>query len=198
LNPASLREAGKKNAEPERYAGQVSTFQEHGIQVNASFVLGFDHDDHGTFERTVAWIERQRMACATFHILTPYPGTPLFRMLEREGRILHRDWSRYDTCHCVFVPRQMSPEDLEKGYGWCYRRLFSAASIWRRRPPDRRSFPAYFGGSILYKKMNWFWPLLTRTRATHAVWRPLIALARRRHEALGRTQCKLKSINLLT
>ncbi len=188
LNPASLRESGKNNTEPERYAVQVSTFQKHGIQVNASFVFGFDHDDPGTFERTVAWIERQRLACATFHILTPYPGTPLFRRLDKEGRILHRDWSRYDTCHCVFEPRQMSPEDLEKGYGWCYRRLFSAASILHRRPPDRGSFLAYFGGSILYKKMNWLWPLLTKTRATHAVWRPLIALARRRHAAaLGRT-----------
>jgi ribosomal protein S18 acetylase RimI-like enzyme len=118
LNQASLAEAGKRNASTKRYAGQIAVFHDRHIQVNASFVFGFDHDDRGTFERTVAWIERQRLACATFHILTPYPGTPLFRKLDREGRILTRDWSRFDTGHAVFVPKLMSPEDLEEGYAW--------------------------------------------------------------------------------
>jgi radical SAM superfamily enzyme YgiQ (UPF0313 family) len=178
LNPASLAEAGKRNACAERYTNQVAIFHDRHIQVNASFVLGFDHDDFGTFERTVAWIERCRLACATFHILTPYPGTPLFRRLEREGRIMDRDWSRYNTCHAVFMPKLMSPDELEQGYAWCYKRLFSTRSIWCRRPQEAGSIPAYLAGSILYKKMNWLWPALTRARMTHAVWRPLIALSR--------------------
>jgi radical SAM superfamily enzyme YgiQ (UPF0313 family) len=181
LNQASLAEAGKRNARSDRYAGQIAVFHDRHIQVNASFVFGFDHDDRGTFERTVAWIERQRLACATFHILTPYPGTPLFRKLDREGRILNRDWSQFDTGHAVFVPKLISPEELEDGYAWCYRRLFFIRSIWRRRPEDAGSVPAYLAGSILYKKMNWLWPLLTRARLTHAVWRPLIALSHRLH-----------------
>ncbi len=183
VNHDSLAEAGKRNASSRRYASQVSVFHDHNIQVNASFVFGFDHDDPGIFERTAAWIEQHRLACATFHILTPYPGTPLFRRLERDGRILTRDWSRYDTTHAVFTPHLMGPEDLERGYAWCYRRLFSTGSIWRRRPQDRAFLPAYLAGSILYKKMNWLWPRLTRARATHAAWHPLIALARRRHMA---------------
>ena len=80
------------------------------------------------------------MECATFHILTPYPGTPLFRQMEAEGRLLHRDWAKYDTAHVVFRPKQMTPEELFLGYDWLYRRLFSHASIWRRRPPE---FPHY-------------------------------------------------------
>jgi radical SAM superfamily enzyme YgiQ (UPF0313 family) len=174
LNPASLAEAGKRSACSERYADQVAIFQDRHIRVNASFVFGFDHDDFGTFERTVAWIERRRLACATFHILTPYPGTPLFRKLEREGRVIDRDWSRYDTGHAVFMPKLMRPEELEQGYAWCYRRFFSTRSIWCRRPREAGSVPAYLAGSILYKKMNLLWPVLTRTRLTHAVWRPLI------------------------
>ena len=66
----------------------------YGIQVNGCFVLGFDHDRKDVFERTAEWIEENRLECATFHILTPYPGTPLFRQMESEGRLLHRDWSR--------------------------------------------------------------------------------------------------------
>jgi radical SAM superfamily enzyme YgiQ (UPF0313 family) len=183
VNPASLTETGKKNASAEKYAAQVSVFHGHHIQVNASFVFGFDHDDPGTFERTVAWVEHYRLACATFHILTPYPGTPLYLRMEHDGRLLTRDWSRYDTAHAVFAPRLMSPAELEEGYAWCYRELFSARSIWRRRPRNAAALPSYLAGSFLYKKMNWFWPRLTRARATHAVWHPLIALARRHHRA---------------
>ena len=85
---------------------------DYGIQVNGSFVLGFDHDRTDVFARTAEWIEENRLECATFHILTPYPGTPLFRQMEAEGRLLHRDWTLYDTAHVVFRPKHMTPEEL--------------------------------------------------------------------------------------
>ena len=84
--------------------------------MNGSFVLGFDHDRPEVFERTTDWIEQNRLECATFHILTPYPGTPLFRQMDSEDRLLHRDWSRFDTAHIVFRPKQMSIRQLENGY----------------------------------------------------------------------------------
>src|SRR5438067_6176133 len=93
------------------------------------------------FEKTVAWIEANRLECATFHILTPYPATPLFRQMESQGRLLHRDWTLYDTAHAVFRPKHMTPEELEHGYAWIYQRLFSHTSIWRRRPEDWRAVP---------------------------------------------------------
>ncbi|MCB9850512.1 MAG: DUF4070 domain-containing protein [Phycisphaerales bacterium] len=80
-------------------------------------------------------------------ILTPYPGTPLFRKLDEDGRLLHRDWERYDTAHAVFQPRHMTPQQLEEGYAWCYRRLFSHASIWKRRPADPRAVIPYLAMS---------------------------------------------------
>src|SRR5580693_6842043 len=115
-----LVEANKKTPSPEDYARRVAILHDHGIQVNGSFVLGFDHDGREVFERTVAWIEAARLECATFHILTPYPGTPLFRQFESQGRLLHRDWDKYDTAHVVFQPRHMSCDELDYGYGWCY------------------------------------------------------------------------------
>jgi radical SAM superfamily enzyme YgiQ (UPF0313 family) len=149
--------------------------------VNGSFVLGFDHDRPDVFERTVEWVEANRLECATFHILTPYPGTPLFRQLEAEGRILHRDWDKYDTGHVVFQPKHMSAEQLDSGYAWCYSKLFSHRSIWQRRPGDNKAVPAYLAMSYLYKRSNRFWHLLIRQRLTAAMWRPLIELSRRRH-----------------
>jgi radical SAM superfamily enzyme YgiQ (UPF0313 family) len=129
----------------------------------------------------VEWVEVNRLECATFHILTPYPGTPLYRQMKSEGRLLHTDWSRYDTAHVVFRPRHMSPEELYEGYAWCYRRLFSHASIWRRRPSDWRAILPYLAMSYLYKRSNRLWSMLIRNRWTHAVWRPLVEMTRRRH-----------------
>ena len=186
LNRENLRAAGKRSPPPEDYGRRVRIFHDVGIQVNGSFVLGFDADGPEVFEHTAAWIEEQRLECATFHILTPYPGTPLFRRLEAEGRLLHRDWELYDTAHAVFRPLRMSAEELETGYAWLYRRLFSPASIWARRPEDARAVLPYLAMSVLYKKTNRIWPRLIRHRLVGPMWRPLIALSRRRHLSFRR------------
>jgi len=181
LTGENLDDARKKTPRPEDYARRVEIFHHYGIQVNGSFVLGFDHDRPDIFERTTRWIEENRLECATFHILTPYPGTPLYRQLEAEGRLLHRNWDLYDTSHAVFRPRHMSPEELEEGYAWCYRRLFSLSSIWRRRPPHLVEILPYLAMSCLYKRSNFLWAFLIRHRLTHAVWYPLVEATRRRH-----------------
>jgi radical SAM superfamily enzyme YgiQ (UPF0313 family) len=181
LTEANLEASRKRGPRPDEYAGCVRVFHDHGVQVNGSFVFGFDHDGPDVFEESVAWIEDNRLECATFHILTPYPGTPLFRRLEREGRILHRDWSRYDTGHAVFRPTRMSPDELEEGYVRCYRRVFSHRSIWKHRPADPRAVLPYLAMAYLYKRSNGLWRFLIRHRLTAAVWRPLIEATRRRH-----------------
>jgi len=181
LTDENLAGAGKKTPKTADYARRVRMLHDNGIQVNGSFVLGFDHDRKDVFARTADWIEENRMECATFHILTPYPATPLFRQMDAECRLLHRDWSLYDTAHAVFRPRNMSPEELEEGYAWIYRRLFSHASIWRRRPADPRAVPPYLAMSYLYKRSNRFWRFLIRHHLVHAVWSPLVDLTRRRH-----------------
>ncbi|MEZ6091989.1 MAG: radical SAM protein [Pirellulaceae bacterium] len=181
LQNDNITDAKKKSPRTEDYARRVEVLHRHGIQVNGSFVLGFDHDREDVFERTVNWVEENHLECATFHILTPYPGTPLFRQMESEGRLLHTDWSKYDTANVVFQPKHLTPEQLAAGYQWCYRRLFSTASIWRRRPKDWRAVPAYLAMSYLYKRSNRFWHLLIKHRMTARVWRPLVELTRRRH-----------------
>ena len=173
--------ANKKSPRTEEYARRVELLHQNGIQVNGSFVLGFDHDQRDVFERTVEWVEENRLECATFHIMTPYPGTPLFRQMQSEGRLLHQDWSKYDTANVVFQPKHMSPEELAEGYEWCYRKLFSTASIWRRRPSDWRAVPAYLAMSFLYKRSNRFWHLLIKYQLTARVWRPLVEWTRWRH-----------------
>ncbi len=181
LNEINLNAAGKRSAVPEDFARRVQIFHDNGIQVNGSFVLGFDHDRPDVFERTVQWIEENRLECATFHIMTPYPGTPLYKELQAAGRIVHEEWSLYDTAHVVFEPAQMTAEELFEGYEYCYQQLFSHRSIWRRRPRDWRAVLPYLAMSYLYKRSNLIWHWLIRLRLTAVVWRPLIELSRRRH-----------------
>lgn len=182
LSAENLYDANKKKTpNPEEYCRRVEIFHRNGIQVNGSFVFGFDHDTPDVFERTVEWIEKNRLECATFHILTPYPGTPLFRQMEREGRLLHKDWDLYDTAHVVFRPKIMTPDELEEGYAWSYQRLFSHRSIWRRRPVDIRTVLPYLAMSYLYKRSNLLWKFLIQHRLTATAWRPLVNCSRKRH-----------------
>lgn len=188
LTEENLLQARKRTPQPEDYARRVGILHDWGIQVNGSFVLGFDHDRPDCFQQLTDWIEGCRMENATFHILTPYPGTPLFRQMEAEGRLLHRKWELYDTAHCVFRPRHMEPEVLEAGYSWCYERLFSRESIWKRRPEQFSTALAYIARTYLYKRSNRFWEFLIRHRLVSTVWRPLVGVTRwqRFHSLRGR------------
>jgi hypothetical protein len=106
--------------------------------------------------------------------------------MEAQGRILHRDWTLYDTAHAVFQPKHMTPAELEQGYAWIYQRLFSHASIWRRRPrvetwKDLQAVPLYLAMSYLYKRSNRFWHLLIKHDLVNPVWKPLVEMTRWRH-----------------
>src|SRR6516225_5170845 len=181
LSDSNLADAHKKTPKTSDYARRVRILHDYGIQVNGSFVLGFDHDRKDVFSRTAEWVEENCLECATFHILTPYPATPLYRQMEAEGRLLHRDWSLYDTAHAVFRPKHMSPEELEEGYAWIYQRLFSHASIWRRRPQEWRGVAPYIAMSYLYKRSNRFWRFLIKHDLVSTIWRPLVEMTRVRH-----------------
>ena len=194
LTDENLADARKKTPKVKDYARRVRMLHENGIQVNGSFVLGFDHDRSDVFAKTADWIEDNRLECATFHILTPYPATPLFRRIESEGRLLHRNWDLYDTAHAVFRPKHMSAEDLEEGYAWLYQRLFSCSSIWRRRPNDWRACAPYLAMSYLYKRSNLFWRLLIKYNLVQPAWRPLVELTRLRHLRFRRELAAMDSL----
>ncbi|MBI2950397.1 MAG: hypothetical protein HYY23_22440 [Verrucomicrobia bacterium] len=77
----------------------------------------------------------------------------------------------------------MSAEELQLGYDWLYRRLFSLASIWRRRPSQLAAVLPYLAMSCLYKRSNRLWRLLIKHRLVHAAWSPLVRWTRLRHVA---------------
>ena len=87
----------------------------------------------------------------------------------------------------------MTPEELEHGYAWIYQRLFSHASIWRRRPEDWRAVAPYLAMSYLYKRSNRFWHQLIKHHLVHTVWRPLVEMTRVRHVRYRKTLAREES-----
>ena len=114
------------------YAEVCRRFHDAGIMINGSFVFGFDCDGPDVFDRTLEFTVENKILTASFHVLTPLPGTRAFARLEAEGRILHRNWTLYDTYHAVFRPRRMTPEQLEAGYSHAKRQFATCGSILRR------------------------------------------------------------------
>jgi radical SAM superfamily enzyme YgiQ (UPF0313 family) len=153
-----------------QYAAAIRRLHEHGVMINASFVFGMDDDDPDVFARTVEWAVAQGIETSTFHILTPYPGTPLERRLTAQERVTTHVWDRYDTRHAVFRPARMSAEDLERGYWGAYRDFYRWSSIWKAAfsHGDLREHArhlAYTGG---WKKLEPMWDLAIRSGKVHA------------------------------
>ncbi len=135
LSDANLKDAGKKHNVVKKYDNQVKRLKDAGIRILANFVFGFDHDDKSVFERTVEFILRHEID-AYLTILTPYPRTRLRERLLKENRVLHSDWSRYDTSHCVTIPKLMKPDELEEGYLWAYEQIYPGKEVVVKDPEE--------------------------------------------------------------
>ena len=134
LSPASLAYINKKMNVVEEYEEAVRRIHSYGIAIQGSFIFGFDEDDSRVFETVLRFTQKVGLETACFAPLTPYPGTPLFNSLKREGRILNLDWSNYADIEggVNFEPRLMSHQELEEGLNWTWRRFYSLPSIWKR------------------------------------------------------------------
>jgi radical SAM superfamily enzyme YgiQ (UPF0313 family) len=166
LSPEGLRAQRKFQNLHRSYADAVARLHDLGVMVNASFVFGLDEDDEAVFGRTVDWAIAHGVETATFHVLTPYPGTALHRRLEAAGRILHRDWDVYDTRHAVFRPGRMAPEALEAGYRRAYRDFYRWGSILRgaAAKPDLRGRLRHLAYAGAWKKLEPLWDAVIRAR----------------------------------
>jgi len=175
LNQDAMQGGNKTHNHVEEYAGVARRLHERGVMINASFVFGFDQDDESTFDATVDWAVAQGLETATFHILTPYPGTPLFQRYQAEGRLLHEDWDQYDTRHAVFRHPTMSAETIEAGYRRAYRRFYQWRNIARGAcaKPNLTGRAKHFAYSAAWKKFNPLWATLIRMRKISLGIRPL-------------------------
>jgi radical SAM superfamily enzyme YgiQ (UPF0313 family) len=136
----------------ENYATLVDRLHRHGILVDGTFIFGFDGDDSSTFDATADLIRRLELDSYTFYFLTPYPGTDYFTQFEREGRILHHDWSKFDWDHVVVRPKRMTVEELRDGVKGLYQRLdreYFFQNAWRHWSIHRRNYTSWALQSFL-------------------------------------------------
>ena len=192
LNADNLRAQRKQQNPRGDYGAAVRRLHDLGVMVNASFVFGMDEDDETVFDRTVEWAIEEGIETSTFHILTPYPGTALYRRMAEGGRITTHDWDRYDTRHAVFRPARMSARTLEAGYWRAYREFYRWGSIFRSAGAhDGLSgilrHLAYAGG---WKKFEPLWDLVIRGRRLAAAL-PLL------ERVLGRPRRRYKYATIL-
>lgn len=133
ISQQSMAEVNKRFNRVDEYLQIIERIHSHGIAVQIGIVFGFDHDTPEIFQTTIDFLEQAGVQNATFNILTPYPGTPLFRRMESEGRILTRDWRKYNGRRdVVYQPRRMSVEELLSGFRYANQRFYSITSIRQR------------------------------------------------------------------
>ncbi|MBI5970516.1 MAG: B12-binding domain-containing radical SAM protein [Deltaproteobacteria bacterium] len=114
------------------YIEAIKTIQAQGILVHSSFIVGYDFDTKESFDELAGFIAQTNLLMPVINILTPFPGTKLFSRMEKEGRILHKDWSKYNTKNVVFRPKLMTPEELYENYTRLIKKVYSFDEIRRK------------------------------------------------------------------
>jgi radical SAM superfamily enzyme YgiQ (UPF0313 family) len=132
LSTGALQQVNKSFNAASKFRGLISRLHDIGIGVIGAFMFGFDEDDDSVFERTAEFADKAKIDVPQYSILTPLPGTLLYRQMEEEGRIIDRDWSHYDGCHVVFAPRRLSADTLQQGMREALQRSYSRLSILKR------------------------------------------------------------------
>ncbi len=113
VNPATLEEYNKRQS-PEEIADAVRILHEYDILTHGMFVFGAENDDAASLRATVDFAFKNHVDTVQFMVLMPLPGTTYFNEMERQGRLLTREWHLYDGQHVVYQPNKMSPYELQK------------------------------------------------------------------------------------
>lgn len=142
IDEETTRFTGKRQNRPSQYREVMQMLHEHGISTWGSFVFGFDTDDREVFDRTVEFGIDMQLTMALYAILTPYPGTRLYKRLQAEGRLTDERWwlrRDHDAGSPYFLPSKMSREELREGWMRAWQRFYAPSAIWQRWTIRRRS-----------------------------------------------------------
>jgi radical SAM superfamily enzyme YgiQ (UPF0313 family) len=174
ISPENLRATRKGFNRPEDFAELIANLHAHGIAVQGCFTFGMDGDGADVFEQTARFAIDAKIDLPRFAIVTPFPGTALFKRLESEGRILTRDWSLYDGQHVVFQPKRMSVAELQQGTERAWRLAYGWRSIWNRLRASPAPLHVRVGTNLgyrfyahnLHRFYNCDWMIESTTTAT--------------------------------
>lgn len=116
ISQSSLEEANKPKCNiVDKYNKALNKLASYGIIPAGTFIFGFDSDDVSIFKETVNFAISQHIYSPFFNILTPLPGTRFYKRMDDEGRIISKDWNKYNALNCVFKQKKMTAEQLQEG-----------------------------------------------------------------------------------
>lgn len=166
LSNSNLQQSNKKQNIGKDYREAIDRLHSLGIMINGSFVFGLDEDKKDVFKRTVDWAVESGLTTSTFHILTPYPGTALYKTMEQQGRLLHKNWDQYDTRQVVYKTVGLNAKELKEGYDWAYRSFYSWSNILKAsmQHEDIKHKLKHFGYAGGWKKFEPLWNFMIKTQ----------------------------------
>jgi len=132
VSQISIDDVKKRSNKVKDYASAINKIHDYGMAVVGSFILGLDGDALDIFDSTLNEAYDTELDEAEFFICTPFPGTPLFDRLEKEGRIFSKDWNRYDLFNVVFKPKNMTAEELAEGTKRIAKEFHSYSPLMKR------------------------------------------------------------------
>lgn len=147
----------KTHNKVENFRKIIKRLHKHEMTVQGGIIFGFDEDTSDIFDLTLEKMYEFEIDVVEINILTPYPGTPLFDRFEREGRILTKDWSRYNQVDVVYKPKNMTEKELFEGARKVAKEFYNipnivgrTAKIFAITKKLRGFFPA--GGNLSYRR----------------------------------------------
>lgn len=139
ISPENITDMNKntnRKAAADMYASQIEELRQWGLQTWAAFTVGHDGDTVESIRATCDFAIKNKFTFAAFNILMPYPNTPLYEKLKKEGRLLYDEkwWLHedYRFNYCSIVPKNMTPDELTEISFDCRRRFNSPMSIFTR------------------------------------------------------------------
>jgi radical SAM superfamily enzyme YgiQ (UPF0313 family) len=132
IQQEALNSLGKTWLKANEHEQNIKILAGSGITVSTEMIIGTDSDTELSIAETFKFINRNRIPIPRFYILTPIPGTALFREYKEQGRLLTEDLEKFDGAQCVHIPKKITPEKLTEMYWWLNNRVFSLFSIFCR------------------------------------------------------------------
>lgn len=136
---------------PADYRAITDELHQYGITLMACFTFGLDNDTTDVFMETAHFAVEASIDLPRYAIVTPFPGTALYKRLDAEGRIISRNWDLYDAQHVVFQPKLMSPRQLYEGHEMAWKYTYSIPSMARRFIGSRIQVPVWWVTNIGYR-----------------------------------------------
>lgn len=132
VNPVSVASVKKTFNVPARFSELLGRVRDHGIAVSSEMIVGMEGDSEATFEKTYRFLMDNRIPLPRVYILTPVPGTAMYRKFIEEDRIFNHDLADYNGGKCVFRPTGMDAETLQENYWKLYELLYTYRAIAQR------------------------------------------------------------------